>query len=62
MSDTNPLTCALRPDGVLYNLGWYLSWTPGDPSAVLDGNFTAEELQAIAEHMKTHALTSPANV
>lgn len=42
---------AIQPDGGLFNLGWYLGWTPGDSEAVLDGRFTADELRAIADHM-----------
>jgi len=43
---------AIQPDGSLYDLGWYLSWIYGAESAVLDGEFTADELAEIAEHMK----------
>lgn len=32
----------------LYSLGDYLSWEYGDSEAILDGRFTAEELEAIA--------------
>lgn len=39
-------------DGSLYGLGWYLSWDKGDEYAVLDGRFTADELEAIAQHMR----------
>lgn len=36
----------------LYSLGWYLSWYVGDEEATLDGDFTADELEAIAWWMK----------
>jgi hypothetical protein len=36
----------------LYSLGWYLSWHEGDELATLDGDFTAQELQAIAVYMQ----------
>lgn len=42
---------AVTADGGLYDLGWYLAWTPGDKDAVLDGKFSAAELRAIADHM-----------
>lgn len=41
-------------DGGLYNLGGYLGWTPGDDEAVLDGHFTADQLEAIAWWMRNH--------
>lgn len=50
---------AVQPDGALYDLGWYLSWTPGDKEAVLDGRFTAEALRAIADHMEKVNETRP---
>lgn len=43
---------AIQEDGGLYDLGWYLGWTPGDEEAVLDGRFSAAELRAIADHME----------
>lgn len=42
----------VRPDGGLYDLGWYLGWTPHERAATLDGRFTAAELRAIADHME----------
>ena len=36
----------------LYSCGQYLSWTPGGKCTCLDGDFTAEELEAIAWWMK----------
>lgn len=38
-------------DGGLYDLGWYIAWTPGRKDATLDGVFTAKELRAIAVYM-----------
>ena len=43
---------AVQPDGGLFDLGWYLAWSPGHDTATLDGEFTADDLIAIAEHMK----------
>lgn len=37
----------------MYSLGWYLYWAKGNKEAVLDGDFTADELMAIAHFMKT---------
>jgi hypothetical protein len=41
----------------LYNCGWYLSWSPGDQEATLDGAFDAEELEAIAWWMRNKSKT-----
>ncbi len=41
-----------QSDGGLYLLGWYLAYTPGSKEAVLDGQFEADELIAIGEHMQ----------
>jgi hypothetical protein len=48
----------IQPDGGLYDLGWYLAWTPGDKRARLDGEFTAQELRAIADHMVMQELAA----
>jgi len=48
----DPLKDVTKPDGSLYSLGWYLSWEVGDPLAVLDGDFSADDLIAIGFHMK----------
>jgi hypothetical protein len=47
---------AIQEDNSLHDLGWYLSWPyAADPKlACLDGNFTADELEAIARHMRTY--------
>jgi hypothetical protein len=42
----------IQSDGGLFNLGWYLSYKPGNDEAVLDGRFTADELVAIAAYMR----------
>jgi hypothetical protein len=42
----------IRPDGSLYSLGWYLRWRVGDTVATLNGLFTANDLEAIARHMR----------
>lgn len=56
MSD--PLKDCKESDGSLYNLSWYLSWKTGSNEAVLDGEFTANDLIAIAEHMKGTIMTT----
>jgi len=43
---------AIPDEGGLWNLGWYLEWNSGDKEAVLDGEFEAEELEAIAWWMR----------
>ena len=42
---------SLQPDGGLYWLSGYLSWNVGDRRVTIDGDYTAEELRAIAGHM-----------
>ena len=49
---TDKVKEAIQTDGGLYDLGWYLAWTPGEETAVLDGSFTAADLHAIADHME----------
>lgn len=46
------LSGAVDKDGGLYNLGWYLGWTPGESDATLDGQFTADDLEAVAWWMR----------
>lgn len=48
-------TGAIHPDGRLYNLGAYLDWAPGYENATLDGEFTADQLEAIAWWMRNAA-------
>ena len=38
----------------LYDLGWYLSFSNGETTAKLDGDFSAEDLEAIAVYMRAH--------
>ncbi|MEE7625455.1 hypothetical protein V3O24_04715 [Methylobacter sp. Wu8] len=45
-----------KEDGGLYDLGWYLSWNKGDESATLDGEFTADDLEAIAWWMRNKSV------
>lgn len=42
------LGARVQTDGSLSDMTNYVSWSPGDTSIVLDANFTAEELEAIA--------------
>lgn len=42
----------LAQDG-LFCLGWYLGYTDGRDHAVLDGEFTADDLDAIACYMRS---------
>lgn len=42
---------AIKKDGGLDNIGWYLNWHPRDNYATLDGRFTAAQLRDIANHM-----------
>jgi hypothetical protein len=42
---------SLQPDGGLYWLAGYLSWNVGDRKVTIDGDFTPDELRAIADHM-----------
>jgi hypothetical protein len=48
------LAGAIGDDGSLYGLGWYLSWHSGDTAATLDGEFTADQLEAIVMWMREH--------
>jgi hypothetical protein len=44
---------AIRPDGsLLCDLPWF-AWRLGDKQIQLDGDFTPEQLAAIAYHVKT---------
>ena len=54
--DISVLNEDVSKDGGLFNLGWYLGWTPGNEDAVLDGDFTAKDLRAIACYMETFSL------
>lgn len=45
-------------DGGLYNAIQFLSWTPGDEGATLDGNFSADHLEAIVWWMRNAPATN----
>jgi hypothetical protein len=42
----------IQPDGGLYDAGTFIAWKCGDRRATLDGEFTADELAAIAAYMR----------
>lgn len=43
------------PNGSLLGLiGGYIDWSSDQDTAILDGHFTADELEAIAIWMRTH--------
>ena len=44
---------SLQPDGGLYWLRGYLSWNVGGRRVTIDGDFTPDELSAIADYMET---------
>lgn len=44
----------IREHGRLYNTSRYLSFIPGEKTACLDSDFTADELEAIAVWMRAH--------
>lgn len=46
---------ACQDDSTLKSVGWYLWWWPGAAKATLDGEFTADELEAIAWWMRNQA-------
>lgn len=48
-----PEGAQINEHGQLYISYPYCTWSPGDGDAVLDGDFSAEELRAIADHMDT---------
>jgi len=50
---------AIGNDDGLLNGGWYLVWSRGDKEACLDGDFTADELEAIAWWMRHSPFTKP---
>ena len=45
---------AIQSDGSLYRIGGYIEWLTFRKSVVLDSEFTAEELKAIAFWMEKH--------
>lgn len=49
------LGSTVTPKGNLYELGWYLAWNKTESFAVLDGEFNADDLEAIAVYMRGEA-------
>jgi hypothetical protein len=47
----------IQADGGLYNLGHYLSWTPGDKTITLDDQFELDELEAIVVWVQANQIT-----
>ena len=45
---------AICPDGVLYDLGWFVEYSPGIDDICLDGHFDVKTLEAIVMWMRTH--------
>lgn len=45
---SNILGNTIQSDNNLYNLRGYVSWDKGDETITLDGQFTADELEAMA--------------
>jgi hypothetical protein len=43
---------AIQPDGGLHWLAGYVSWNVGDRRVTIDGDFTPDELRAIADHVE----------
>ncbi len=48
------LNTDIQPCGRLHCLGRYLNFHPGDDTATLDADFTADELEAIAWWMRQY--------
>lgn len=46
------VAAAMQPNGDLYDLGWYLWYSPLSNTATLDGDFTADHLESIAAYMR----------
>lgn len=42
----------ITPKGDIYRLGWFVQWRRGDSITVLDGEFSADDLEAIAWWMR----------
>ncbi len=49
----------VHDDGSLTAERDYVSWSPSDRTAILDGEFTVEQLEAIAQHMRRRSRLSP---
>ena len=51
---------AVRQDGSLYQVVPWISWHSGSQWGItLDGEFTADQLEAIAAHMREHSENPP---
>ncbi len=48
----------VQEDNSLLDMGWYLSWDVDENTACLVGDFTVEELRAIADHMDKYEIKS----
>jgi len=46
------LKSEITPDGNLSSAGWYLYYCKADKRATLDGEFTADQLEAVAVYMR----------
>lgn len=55
MPEPNPIQYMIQPDGSLkeHDIRW-VDWPNYDDTVTLDGDFTAAELRAIADHMDAH--------
>lgn len=55
MPDSSPIQHMIQPDGSLeeHDILW-VDWSNFDDTVTLDGDFTAAELRAIADHMDSH--------
>lgn len=42
----------IQANGGMYDGGWYLCYEAGEKDAVLDGRFSADDLEAIAAQMR----------
>jgi len=43
---------SIQPDDSLFSCGWYVQWRKHNSTAVLHGEFDAEDLEAIAWWMR----------
>jgi len=44
---------SLKPDGSVHELGQYMYYRPGDLTACLDADFSADDLEALAVYMRS---------
>ncbi len=42
----------IEEDGSIFCIGWYLGWNVNEEHATLDGEFNADDLEAIADYMR----------